>query len=137
MSDFPNISAVTKRKIPYLGRIACGKPVFADEEKGVYFDVCSDLKIDFCLKAKGDSMINARIQDGDIVFIREQAMVNKPLNGSDTLIFRQHSIITSAFPTTSSESTWRKSIKKVHNLYIKMTSKLPKRHKKIPLNSRF
>lgn len=72
----PNISAVQKRKIPYLGEIACGKPVFADEEKGVYFDVCSDLKIDFCLKAKGDSMINARIQDGDIVFIREQSMVN-------------------------------------------------------------
>ena len=67
---------VEKRKIPYLGEIACGKPVFADEEKGVYFDVCSDLKIDFCLKAKGDSMINARIQDGDIVFIREQSMVN-------------------------------------------------------------
>ena len=76
LSDFPNISAVQKRKIPYLGEIACGKPVFADEEKGVYFDVCSDLKIDFCLKAKGDSMINARIQDGDIVFIREQSMVN-------------------------------------------------------------
>lgn len=74
--NYPNISAVQKRKIPYLGEIACGKPVFADEEKGVYFDVCSDLKIDFCLKAKGDSMINARIQDGDIVFIREQSMVN-------------------------------------------------------------
>lgn len=74
--NYPNISAVTKRKIPYLGEIACGKPIFADEEKGVYFDVCSDLKIDFCLKAKGDSMINARIQDGDIVFIREQSMVN-------------------------------------------------------------
>lgn len=74
--NYPNISAVAKRKIPYLGEIACGKPVFADEEKGVYFDVCSDLKIDFCLKAKGDSMINARIQDGDIVFIREQSMVN-------------------------------------------------------------
>lgn len=74
--NYPNISAVTKRKIPYLGEIACGKPVFADEKKGVYFDVCSDLKIDFCLKAKGDSMINARIRDGDIVFIREQSMVN-------------------------------------------------------------
>lgn len=72
----PNISAVTKRKIPYLREINCGKPVFTDKEKGVYFDICSDLKIDFCLKAKGDSMINARIQDGDIVFIREQSLVN-------------------------------------------------------------
>lgn len=75
-NSYDLVIPVQKRKIPYLGEIACGKPVFANEEKGVYFDVCSDLKIDFCLKAKGDSMINARIQDGDIVFIREQSMVN-------------------------------------------------------------
>ena len=30
----------------------------------------------FCLKCKGDSMINARIYDGDIVFVRKQSMVN-------------------------------------------------------------
>ena len=30
---------------------------------------------DFCLKAKGDSMINARIFDGDIVFIKQMPMV--------------------------------------------------------------
>ena len=33
------------------------------------------MNADFCLKAKGDSMINARIFNGDIVCIREQPMV--------------------------------------------------------------
>ena len=36
----------------------------------------NDINADFCLKAKGDSMINARIFDGDIVFIRQQPTVN-------------------------------------------------------------
>jgi repressor LexA len=31
-----------------------------------------NVKADFCLKVKGDSMINARINNGDIVFIRQQ-----------------------------------------------------------------
>ena len=34
-----------------------------------------DIRADFCLTAKGDSMINARINDGDIVFIRQMPMV--------------------------------------------------------------
>ena len=34
-----------------------------------------DIDADFCLRAKGDSMINARIMDGDIVFIRQQPEV--------------------------------------------------------------
>ena len=35
-----------------------------------------DINADFCLTAKGDSMINARINDGDIVFIKEMSMVD-------------------------------------------------------------
>lgn len=31
--------------------------------------------VDFCLRASGDSMVNARIFDGDIVFIRQQPAV--------------------------------------------------------------
>jgi repressor LexA len=34
--------------------------------------VDEDIRCDFALRVVGDSMINARIQDGDIVFIREQ-----------------------------------------------------------------
>ena len=38
-------------------------------------EVGDGLDVDFCLKVKGDSMIDARINDGDIVFIREQPCV--------------------------------------------------------------
>ena len=34
-----------------------------------------DIQADFCVTAQGDSMINARIHDGDIVFVHKQDMV--------------------------------------------------------------
>lgn len=58
-----------------LGKIACGEPIFADEEHELYIDASDDIKADFCLTAKGDSMIGARIFDGDVVFIKEQPIV--------------------------------------------------------------
>lgn len=73
---FDNVFPVKKQKIPLLGEIACGKPIFADEDRESYIAADADLRADFCLKAKGDSMINARILDGDIVFIRRQPMVD-------------------------------------------------------------
>lgn len=36
----------------------------------------ANIRADFCLRVKGDSMINARICDGDIVFIKKQPDVN-------------------------------------------------------------
>ncbi len=59
------------KKIPILGEIACGEPIYANREYELYEEVDESLNADFCLKAKGDSMIGARIEDGDIVFIRE------------------------------------------------------------------
>ena len=35
----------------------------------------ADVRADFCLKARGDSMTGARIMDGDIVFIRKDAEI--------------------------------------------------------------
>lgn len=70
-----NIFPITTHKLPMLGEIACGKPIFMDENKESYTMVGSNVKADFCLKAKGDSMVNARIMDGDIVFIRSQPEV--------------------------------------------------------------
>jgi repressor LexA len=58
-----------------LGEIACGAPIFATEERGEFATVEGDLAADFCLRAHGDSMIGARIFDGDIVFIRSQSSV--------------------------------------------------------------
>ena len=70
------IYPVITKKIPLLGEIACGKPIFADEDRESYVSVGTDLKVDFCLTCRGDSMINARILDGDIVFIQQCDIVN-------------------------------------------------------------
>ena len=60
------------KRVPMLGSVACGEPIYADEQYGEYYSVDSSIHADFCLKAQGDSMINARIDDGDVVFIHQQ-----------------------------------------------------------------
>ena len=70
------IRPISTKKIPLLGNIACGEPRYADEDRSSYVEVGTDIKADFCLRAKGDSMINARINDGDIVFVRSQNAVD-------------------------------------------------------------
>lgn len=65
-SDLPsNVLPITKKKFPLLGSIACGEPIFADEDFEGYVEA----------GANGDSMIGARIHDGDIVFIKQQPLV--------------------------------------------------------------
>lgn len=63
------------RKVPQLGKIACGEPILAEENYEDYDDVPEDIKCDFTLICDGDSMVNARIQDGDVVYFREQSQV--------------------------------------------------------------
>ena len=63
------------RSIPLLGDIACGDPITADSNINGYIPLPDYIHADFCLTCKGDSMINARIYDGDIVFIRHQPTV--------------------------------------------------------------
>lgn len=67
---------IKTKKFPMLGEIACGQPIYANQEYETYIEASSDIQADFCLTAKGDSMINARIFDGDIVFIRKQPDVD-------------------------------------------------------------
>lgn len=64
-----------QKRIPLLGRIACGTPIYAAGEYGGFCTPGGDIDADFCLAASGDSMIGARIFDGDIVFIRAQDTV--------------------------------------------------------------
>lgn len=70
-----NIYPIELKRFPLLGEIACGKPTYANEDRESYIMTGTDVQADFCLKAKGDSMVNARILDGDIVFIRKQDIV--------------------------------------------------------------
>lgn len=67
---------ISVQSLPLLGNISCGNPILADEHIELYVELTTKIKADFCLKAKGDSMINARIHDGDIVFIRKQDTVD-------------------------------------------------------------
>ena len=75
-SQFSNLFPIEKKKIPLLGDIACGKPIYADEDRESYVIAGTNVNADFCLRAKGDSMIGARILDGDIVFIQKADIVN-------------------------------------------------------------
>lgn len=63
------------RKIPLLGKIACGAPILAEEHIEEYIDIPKNIHADFALTCQGDSMINARIFNGDIVYIRQQDTV--------------------------------------------------------------
>lgn len=76
MEKYDNIKPVKLKRFPLLGEIACGEPIFADEDRESCVMADMDINADFCLTAKGDSMINARINDGDIVFIKEMPMVD-------------------------------------------------------------
>ena len=70
-----NIYKLDKIKLPFLGKVACGEPIYADEDRESYVMVGTDIKVDFCLQCQGDSMVNARIHDGDIVFVKKTDIV--------------------------------------------------------------
>lgn len=61
--------------VPVIGTIAAGVPITAQEDVVGQQCLLPSEAIDFCLKVKGDSMINARIYDGDIVYVRKQDQV--------------------------------------------------------------
>lgn len=71
-----NLFRIETKQFPLLGNIACGEPIFAEQNFEAYVEAGANVHADFCLRAKGDSMIGARIQDGDIVFIKKQEMVD-------------------------------------------------------------
>ena len=70
------ISMPKMKKIPLIGDIACGTPILAVQNIEDYIDLPEHVHADFALRCEGDSMINARIHDGDVVYIRQQPTVN-------------------------------------------------------------
>lgn len=66
------ITPVPKTKyVPILGTVACGVPILAEENLDGYATVPENVQADFCLRCAGDSMIGARIFDGDMVYIKK------------------------------------------------------------------
>lgn len=59
------------RRVPRVGAIACGTPILAEQNIEDYDEVPDWVKCDYTLVCKGDSMIGARIHDGDIVCIKQ------------------------------------------------------------------
>ncbi len=63
-------------KIPLLGNVACGLPIFAEENVEAQIPISIKLIKKghkyFLLRAKGESMDDAGINDGDLVLIRQQ-----------------------------------------------------------------
>jgi len=73
--------------IPIVGTVAAGTPILAQENIEGYFPVPAEMiptgnEDVFCLKVKGDSMINAGIFSGDQIFVQS---CNTARNG-DTVV---------------------------------------------------
>ena len=71
-------SLCSHNRLPIVGEVACGTPILAEEN--IECDVTFSRELlgngqFFILRAKGDSMINARIHDGDIVFVKKTDIV--------------------------------------------------------------
>lgn len=63
------------RSVPIIGQIAAGAPLFATETDMGSLPVNTEWLQDrdcYALRVKGDSMIDAAIQDGDYVIVRQQ-----------------------------------------------------------------
>jgi len=65
--------------VPIVGKIAAGSAITAEENVESYITVENTWNLNhnevFALRVKGDSMINSRINDGDIVIIKQQPEV--------------------------------------------------------------
>lgn len=74
---YKNIEPMPSTKpVPVIGKIACGTPIFAQENIEGYAELDQRVNADFALRCVGDSMINAHIFDGDLVFIKSQPDVD-------------------------------------------------------------
>ena len=92
-----NYVALQKKKIPLLGKVAAGEPIYADEHIEEYLPANEDVHADFALRIQGDSMINAGIEDGNIVFVKKQDEVEQ---GQIAVVLREDSATVKRFYRT-------------------------------------
>ena len=65
-----NIRPLLKKKLPVLGHIACGEPIYNEEQFDAYIPVDGGIDADFSVQCVGDSMIGVGINDGDYVLVK-------------------------------------------------------------------
>lgn len=73
--EYKNAAPISKRELPMLIDVSHGEPIYDEENYGSLISESADKDADFCLRASGDSMVGARIYDGDVVFIKKQDTV--------------------------------------------------------------
>lgn len=66
-----NLIYPAARPIPILGDICAGEGTWCEENFEGHFFIDSSVKADFCVRVRGDSMIDAGIRDGDLAFIKK------------------------------------------------------------------
>lgn len=71
LTGISNISFPASRPIPILGDICAGEGTWCEENFEGHFFIDSSVKADFCVRVRGDSMIDAGIRDGDLAFIKK------------------------------------------------------------------
>lgn len=78
LTNMPNENSVSTIDIPLLGSVACGTPIFAEENIQTYLPISTRMVAKgskhFLLRAFGDSMNSALnpINSGDILLVRQQ-----------------------------------------------------------------
>lgn len=77
LNNIPGIINFNKVvRVPILGEIACGDPILCQENFDGYFIADpSIVSADFAIYADGDSMVDADINNGDLVFIKQTPTV--------------------------------------------------------------
>lgn len=67
-------------ELPLVGAVSCGSPILAEENVEAYIPVSRSIVSSgaryFLLRATGDSMNQAGIQDGDILLVKQQNHAN-------------------------------------------------------------
>jgi len=76
----PAEASVSTVRIPLVGSVACGVPILAQENIEAFIPVSTALARKgskyFLLRAEGDSMNQAGIEDGSILLVRQQEIAN-------------------------------------------------------------
>lgn len=120
------IQTPNMKRIPLIGTIACGTPITAAENYDGDVDMPDNIHADFALRCKGDSMINARIYDGDVVYIRKQDTVENGeiaavlIEDEATLkrvrLYDDHIVLEPENPQYRPLSYWAEDMNSVHIL---------------------
>lgn len=71
LTGISNISFPASKPVPILGDICAGEGTWCEENFEGHFFIDSSVKADFCVRVRGDSMIDAGIFNGDLAFIKK------------------------------------------------------------------